>query len=130
LPFLQVRHLRDSIRALHRERDAVPDAAGLRHFSGRSEMSYPVLLRVAAAVGAQMDMVAGESCHRRDTRRAQEMNRPLFDLSICASPPRCDEGVALRRLNLAGGLLVLLIIALGVVLALIVLAQILLLLVQ
>ena len=60
------------------------------------------------------------------------MNRPLFNPEAFAHRRRAArERVApTLRLNLAGGLLVLLIMALGVVLALIVPAQIVLLLVQ
>ena len=71
------------------------------------------------------------SCHRRDTRRAQEINRRLFDTEHLRIAAELRANARRRRwLNLAGGLLVLLIVALGVVLALIELAQILLLLVQ
>ena len=70
------------------------------------------------------DLVAGE-VRRRDARRATEMNRVLFDpehLRIAAEV----RAKAWRRRwhNLAAGLLVLLIMALGVMLALIVLARI------
>jgi hypothetical protein len=52
------------------------------------------------------------------------MNRPLFDPEHLRIAAEARAKVWLRRwLNLAGGLLVLLIMALGVVLALIVLAQ-------
>jgi len=59
------------------------------------------------------------------------MNRPLFDPEHLRIAAELRANARRRRwLNLAGGLLVLLIMALGVVLALIVPAQIVLLLVQ